>query len=175
MTEDSWIPHFKEVHARGVAAWRSRNRSPATMFSAEDVVFLESIGCSAQELFDFVDDLEDYGEPDFETVLAVQAIRSAYFLEVMGGHVSSHRATMAELPSKAAAVDGISWLPRLIVKARLKLRGEMPVDLMYGCGGDRPFLRRMKTTLPAFLQLVWDCGDDDRKIVDTVKATAGIV
>jgi len=113
-------------------------------------------------------------EPDFQTVLAIQSIRRAYFNEVMSGKPSGHRATMSELPSKQAAVDGISWLPRLIAKARLKLRGEMPADLMYGCGGDRPFLRRMKTTLPAFLQLVWDCGDDDRKIVDAVKQTAGL-
>ena len=34
-------------------------------------------------------------------------------------------------------IDGIAWLPRILVKARLKLRGEMPADLMYGCGGDR--------------------------------------
>lgn len=82
---------------------------------------------------------------------------------------------MSELPSKATAVDGISWLPRLIVKARLKLRGEMPNELMYGCGGDRPFLRRMHMTLPGFLKLVWECGSDDRKIVEAVKTAAARV
>jgi hypothetical protein len=50
----------------------------------------------------------------------------------------------------------------------------MPADLMYGCAGDRPFLRRMKTTLPQFLELVRDEGDNDRRIVDAVKRTAGI-
>jgi hypothetical protein len=45
---------------------------------------------------------------------------------------------------------------------------------MYGCGGDRPFLRRHHMTLPQFLQLVWDKGDDDRAIVDAVKQAAGI-
>ncbi|NBV87838.1 MAG: DUF5069 domain-containing protein [Verrucomicrobia bacterium] len=173
MADENWIPHFGEVHARGVAAWHAHKRSPASMFSREDADFLKSIGCSTRELFDFIDDLGDYGEPDFETVLAVQAIRLRYFREVMGGQPARRQATMAELPSKADAVDGISWLPRLIVKARLKLRGEMPPELMYGCGGDRPFLRRMKSTLPAFLQLVWDCGEDDRKIIESVKQTAG--
>ena len=72
-------------------------------------------------------------------------------------------------------MDGIAWLPRLIVKARLKLRGEMPAELMYGCAGDRPFLRRMNTDLPEFLKLVRDQGDDDRRIVDAVKRQAGIV
>jgi len=61
-----------------------------------------------------------------------------------------------------------------VVKARIKLRGEMDPDLMYGCGGDRPFLRRHHMTLPQFLQLVWDKGDDDRAIVDAVKQAAGI-
>lgn len=174
MTEENWIPAFREVHARGVASWHAHKRSPSSLFSQEDADFLKSIGCSTQEMFDFIDDLEDYGEPDVETVLAVQTIRHRYFQLVMGGRPAPQQAIMAELPSKLAAVDGISWLPRLIVKARLKLRGEMPPELMYGCGGDRPFLRRMKSTLPAFLQLVWECGDDDRKIIDSFKQTAGL-
>jgi hypothetical protein len=105
----------------------------------------------------------------------VQAIRRDYFLNVMGGIGTGRVVPMAELPAKSAAIDGISWLPRLIVKARLKLRGEMPADLMYGCGGDRPFVKRMRTTLAGFLQLVRDCGDDDRRIVDSLKRSAGIV
>jgi hypothetical protein len=57
--------------------------------------------------------------------------------------------------------------------ARIKLAGEMPDDLMYGCGGDRDFLARSNLTLPQFLQLVWDAGNDDRRIIDTVKKAAG--
>jgi hypothetical protein len=79
---------------------------------------------------------------------------------------------MHELPAKAAKVDGIAWLPRLIAKARIKLRGEMDPDLMYGCAGDRPFLRDHNMTLPQFLQLVWDEGDNDRGIIDAVKKAA---
>jgi len=52
------------------------------------------------------------------------------------------------------------------------IRGEMNPDLMYGCGGDRPFLRQHHLTLPQFLQLVRDKGDDDRAIVDAVKHAA---
>jgi hypothetical protein len=50
----------------------------------------------------------------------------------------------------------------------------MPPDLMYGCAGDRPFLRRMHLTLAQFLKLVWECGADDRRIVDAVKNAAGL-
>ncbi len=126
----------------------------------------------APELFDFVDDFHRYGEPDYTTTLAVTAIRRDCFLNVMGGKPSGRTATMESLPPKTAEVDGIAWLPRLIVKARLKLRGEMPADLMYGCGGDRPFLRQMKMDLPGFLKLVWERGDDDRRIVEAVKKAA---
>lgn len=142
------------------------------MFSAEDVAFLVRNGCSAQELFDFVDDFLTCDEPDFATVLAVQSLRRDYFLQVLKGQATGHVARMTDLPAKTAAVDGIAWLPRLIVKARLKLRGEMPADLMYGCGGDRPFLRSVNLTLPKFLELVRDAGNDDRRIIETVKASA---
>ena len=175
MNNTDWIQQTREVHARGILAAKVGRRSPHSMFNPEDVEFLQSIGCSAQELFDFVDDYLSDGEPDLQEVIAVQAIRRDYFLNVMGGTWTGHVASMADLPAKSAAIDGISWLPRLIVKARLKLRGEMPADLMYGCGGDRPFVKRMRTTLAGFLQLVRDSGADDRKIVDTLKRSAGIV
>ena len=144
------------------------------MFEARDVAFLASIGCTAQELFDFVDDALAYGDLDCETALAVTAIRRAYFLDVMRGKSTGRVVPMHELPAKSAKVDGIAWLPRLIAKARIKLRGEMDPDLMYGCAGDRPFLREHHMTLPQFLQLVWDMGDDDRAIIDAVKGAAAI-
>ena len=174
MNEVTWDKQFRAVYDRGVAAWQAGRRKPATMFDAEDVAFLAGIGCTAQELFDFVDDSLVYGEPDFATALGVQAIRREYLMNEMKGIKSGKQAAMSDLPPKAQEVDGISWLPRLIVKARMKLRGEMPDDLMYGCGGDRPFVRRMNTTLPGFLQLVRECGTDDRRIVDTLKHGAGI-
>ena len=173
MTTTDWQTSFRRIHENAVAAWHAGKTSLATMFSEQDAAFLATIGCNRQELFDFVDDAQRYGEPDFETTLAVTAIRRDYFLNVMKGKPTGRTVTMESLPPKAAEVDGIAWLPRLIVKARVKLRGEMPDDLMYGCAGDRPFLREMNMDLPGFLQLVWDSGDDDRRIIDTVKKAAG--
>jgi hypothetical protein len=175
MPTPEWESEFRAVHARAVLTWEAGRRSPRSMFSLEDTAFLVSIGCSTQELFDFVDDLQDWGEPGLETVLDIQRIRHAYFTEVQHGQLSTHVAFMEDLPPKSEAVDGIPWLPRLIAKARLKLRGEMPPDLMYGCGGDRPFVTRIRTTLPDFLRLVWECGADDRKIIDTVRKKAGLI
>ncbi|MFA6544674.1 MAG: DUF5069 domain-containing protein [Limisphaerales bacterium] len=173
MSDTGWQQEFRGVWDRAVTAWHAGRRTPGSMFSAADKAFLAGIGCTAQELFDFVDDAQRYnGDPDYETALGVTAIRRDYFLNVLGGKSTGRIATMESLPAKSAEVDGIAWLPRLIVKARLKLRGEMPADLMYGCAGDRPFLRRMNMTLPQFLELVRDLGDDDRRIVDTVKQAA---
>jgi hypothetical protein len=173
MTPDSWKTELSELHHKGVVAWRAGRRTPASMWQGPDLEFLESIGCSAQELFDFVEDFCLDGEPDLQTVLNVQEICRDYFLNARGGVRAQHRARMEELPQKSDAIDGIAWLPRLIAKARLKLKGQMPVDLMYGCAGDRPFLRRMKSSLAAFLCLVRDHGEDTRAIVDQFKKTAG--
>jgi hypothetical protein len=169
---NDWKLEFRKVWDRGVAAWKAGRRSARTMFEPGDVAFLASIGCTAQEMFDFVDDALEYGDFDFETVLPVTAIRRSYFIEVMGGKSTGRIVPMDELPAKTAKVDGIAWLPRLIAKARIKLRGEMDPDLMYGCAGDRPFLRDRNMTLPQFLQLVWDEGDNDRAIIDAVKKAA---
>jgi len=169
---DDWEQEFRKVWDRGVDAWKEGRRSAKTMFSPEDAAFLATIGCTAQELFDFLDDSLEYRDFGFETVLAVTAIRRRYFLEVMGGKPSGRVVPMNSLPAKNAQVDGIAWLPRLIAKARIKLRGEMEPDLMYGCGGDRPFLQEHHLTLPEFLQLVWDKGDDDRAIVEALKGAS---
>lgn len=175
MSDTDWQTEFRQVWDRAEQAWHAGRKTPGTMFSAADQAFLAGIGCTAQELFDFVDDAQRYnGDPDYETALGVTAIRRDYFLNVLGGKSTGRTATMESLPAKSAEVDGIAWLPRLIVKARLKLRGEMPADLMYGCAGDRPFLRRMNMNLPQFLELVRDSGDDDRRIVNTVKRAAGL-
>lgn len=171
--KDEWQIEFRNVWNRGVAAWRAGRRSVQTMFPSADVSFLAGIGCTAQELFDFVDDSLGCDDLDFETALAVTKIRRAYFLDVMHGKLTGRVVPMSALPAKSAEVDGIAWLPRLIEKARIKLRGEMNPDLMYGCAGDRPFLQSHNMTLPQFLQLVWDKGDDGRAIVDAVKNAAG--
>jgi hypothetical protein len=173
MSTNNWQAEFRQVYDRGIAAWKEGRKSSGAMFTREDTAFLATIGCTAQELFDFVDDAQRYGEPDFATALAVAALRRDYFLHVLKGKPANRTLSMDTLPAKTAEVDGIAWLPRIIEKARWKLRGEMPADLMYGCGGDRAFLQQVKMDLPEFLQLVRDCGDDNRRIIDAVKKSSG--
>jgi hypothetical protein len=173
MSNNDWQTKFREAYDHSLVAWRAGRRSPKTILNAEDATFLASIGCTTQELLDFVEDAQNCGEPDFGTVLAVQAIRRDYFLTIMGGKLSGRVVLMDDLPAKTDAVEEIEWLPRIITKARLKLRGEMPADLMYGCGGDRAFLRRMKMSLPDFLKLVWESGEGGGQIIKVVKRSAG--
>ncbi len=169
MSEYDWPIRFREVYDGATERYRKGERTPSKLFSKSDLEFLASIGCTAQELFDFIDDLARYGEPSYETTLLTTAVRRDYFRLVQNGAHSTKCVDMDDLPAKTAEVDGIAWLPRLIEKARAKLRGEMPPDLMYGCGGDRPFLRSMNVELAEFLRLVWTCGEDNRRIVDYVK------
>jgi len=63
-------------------------------------------------------------------------------------------------------------LPRLIEKAKAKLRGEMPPELMYCCGGDRAFLREHGIHPADFLREVWAAGDDTKKILQYVRQNA---
>jgi hypothetical protein len=169
MSEYDWPVEFRKVYDAGTKRYEGGERAPEKLFSKRELEFLATIGCSAQEMFDFIDDLARYGEPVYETVLLTTGVRRDYFRLVQNGVASGKEIDMDTLPPKAQEVDGIVWLPRLIEKARAKLRGEMPADLMYGCGGDRPFLREMNVELAEFLRLVWMCGDDNRRIVDYVK------
>jgi hypothetical protein len=80
---------------------------------------------------------------------------------------------MEKLPSKDAEIDGIGWLPRIIPKAEAKLRGEMPPELMYGCGGDRKFFRTNQVDPAAFLRTVWNAKGNQAEIVAWVKKQSG--
>jgi len=101
--------------------------------------------------------------------LLIATVRREYFLVVQKGKWEKPLPT-ATLPSKEAAVEGIVWLPRLIEKARRKLRGQMDKDLMYGCAGDRRFFREHDIHPADFLRVVWAAGDNDAKIIQFVKS-----
>jgi hypothetical protein len=164
----TWPEGFRTVHERGVAAYRAGRRGDAALFTADEKAFLASIGCTPRELYDFIEDYCNDGAPTPQEAFEVAAVRRDYFLQVQGGTPSHHLISMDALPAKSDAVEGIRWLPRIIEKARAKLRGEMPADLMYGCGGDRPFLESVHFGLAEFLRLVWEAGDDTRRVVNEV-------
>jgi hypothetical protein len=168
-----WTESFRQTYDHAVAQYRVGNRVPTSFFNAEQLAFLAGIGCAAQELYDFAEDALKYGEPSFADALLIASARRDYFLVVQKGQTTGRLVRMADLPAKDAAVAGFAWLPRIIVKARAKLRGEMPAELMFGCGGDRAFLKSMHIHPADFLRHVWAAGDDDAKIIEFVQRRAG--
>jgi len=154
----NWAKNFRELFEDGMDAYRQGTHDAAAMFNNEHRDFLDGIGATPQEIFDFVEDTYLAGEPGAETSLLVTAVRREYFLSVQKAHRSSRQVHMDAFPDKGATLGGIEWLPRIIEKAKAKLRGEMPPDLMYCCGGDRAFLREHGIHPADFLREVWAAG-----------------
>lgn len=171
MNDQTWDTTFRELFERCAKLHRGGDSKGTKWFTEADKAFLDGIGHTTQEFFDFVDDHCRYGAegPTLETALLVAAVRRDYFRVVQNGKRSGKIVPPGELPPKPAMVDGIPWLPRLIVKARAKLKGEMDPDTMFGCGGDRAFFEQHKLHPADFLRVTWAAGDDDRKIIEFVK------
>lgn len=167
----TWNDKFTALFERVADAYRKGNFEHETGYSEEDSSFLESIGYRKREFFDFVEDFVDEGEPSLGTALLVAAVRRDYFLVEQKGGISGKKVTKDELPNFGEELDGISYLPRILVKARAKLRGELDPDIMYGCGGDRNFLAKNGGIHAAdFLRHVWSSGGDDSKVVAWIRS-----
>jgi hypothetical protein len=115
-----------------VKRYEAGRQSPETMFVPEDITFLESIGCSALEMFDFCDDYVRWDDVIYEHVEELQAVRLEHYQTTLNREPAKRQMSMDEFPAKSDEAEGIAWLPRLITKARAKLAGSLPADLMYG-------------------------------------------
>jgi hypothetical protein len=168
----SWETEFTALFHAAAEKYKQGHTKAAGLVDAKGEEFLRSIGYTTQEFFDFVEDFAKGGEPTLATALAIATVRRDYFLNEQHGKPSSHQIDMAKLPSKDAVVEGIGWLPRIIPKAEAKLRGEMPPDLMYGCGGDRKFFRTHHLDPAEFLRQVWKAGGNKDQVVAWVKTNS---
>lgn len=162
---DDWAVDFRDVYQSALEKFHAGVRVPERLFNENEQSFLQSIGCTAQELYDFVEDLDKYGEPSFETTLLITSVRRDYFLYVQKAEPTGQLISMDGLPPKEAELGGFAWLPRIIEKARAKLRGEMPADLMYGCAGDRRFLKSVNIHPADFLREVWAADRDQERVL----------
>ncbi|HUR57814.1 MAG TPA: DUF5069 domain-containing protein [Opitutaceae bacterium] len=169
------FPHqFRTLYEKAVAQYAAGQRGPETYFTADEKKWLAAQGITPQHLYDYAEDQNNYeGEPGFEHALAIETVRRDYFLNVQGGRASSTPLDGTTLPAKADAVRGIPWLPRLLPKARAKLRGELPATLMFCCGGDRAFFKEHNILPAEFLSLVWRNEKSDSAIVDWVLQRSG--
>ncbi len=173
MSHYDFTRDFRAIYDRAVALYAQGQRGAETFFDAGQRAFLASHGLTAQHLYDYAEDFCGDGEPDCDQALAIELVRRDYFLNVQGAEPSPVVLAEESLPAKSEAVEGIEWLPRLIPKARAKLRGELPPSLMYCCGGDRRFFRDHDILPAEFLSLVWRHEHDDQRVIDWVVARSG--
>lgn len=159
---------LRRLWEKAVQAYEAGNRDSSSYFGAEETAFLRSVGHTAQEVYDFAEDRVSGGEPDLETFILIASMRRSYFLEEMAGQESSHVVDTGDLPGKEESVRGVEWLPRIIPKAKAKLRGEMSDDLMYCCGGDRKFFKRTDIHPAEFLDRVRRHWDDEEAVIEWV-------
>ena len=170
--EYSWSDDFRSLFNRCLEKYEAGNTDFTSYYSDGDLAFLESIGYRQREFFDFVEDFADYGEPSPETALLVASARRDYLYHVMDGKPGSRILRPDDLPPKDEEREGFVWLPRILAKARGKLRGELDPEIMFCCGGDRKFLKTHDIAPADFLRAVWSAesaDDPDGKMVEFVK------
>ncbi|MBH52751.1 MAG: hypothetical protein CMI18_00170 [Opitutaceae bacterium] len=175
MDHYTYHTRLKEIWKKGYDDYQAGGRTPGAYLTNEDQEFLAEIGATQHDVYDFTDDFICFGAPDWETFWSVQSIRFNYFKQVMKGQPGTYIRPMAEYTPKDGEIKGISWLPRIIEKAQHKLRGELDPDIMYGCGGDRKFLKNHNLHPAEFLQLVWNHFEDPQAIAQYLKDSSPIL
>jgi len=165
---------FRSLYDRAVDLYAAGRRGAEEYFTPGEKAWLAANGLAAQHLYDYAEDQNGGGEPGFADAVAIESVRRDYFLNAQGGRPSGAVLDEAAMPSKAEAVRGIEWLPRILPKARAKLRGELPASLMYCCGGDRRFFRTHGIFPAEFLSLVWRHERDDATVIDWVARRAAV-
>ena len=157
---------LKEIWDKSVDMYQKGGRNANMFYNGVDLEFFRMIGANPTEMYDFVEDHCDDGEPDWEMFLLVQSVRRDYFYHHQHGKFSENIITEDSLPAKDDTVREIRWLPRILAKAKAKLRGELPTNIMYGCGGDRAFLKEHDVHPGDFLRAVWAFEDNDEALLD---------
>jgi hypothetical protein len=170
MTSYNWTERLRAIYDKAVGLYRAGNRDLDSYFSPGETAWLSSVGLRPINLYDWAEDFTGGGEPDWNTSLLIAAARRDYFLVHQKGVTSTTVTEAAELPAKTEELDGIPWLPRIIAKATCFLKGGLCHDIMYGCGGDRRFLKEHDIHPADFLRVVWASGGDRDKILSYVRA-----
>jgi hypothetical protein len=166
---------FHKLYDKAVGLYAKGRRGADTFFTIEEQAFLAANGLTSQHLYDYAEDHCNYDEPGYDLALGLEFIRRDYFLLNQHGKPSNVVLDEAKMPAKADAVRGIEWLPRIIPKAKAKLRGELPASLMYCCGGDRNFFKTHDINPVEFLGVVRQNEKNDDVIVEWVvrRSTSG--
>lgn len=161
---------FRALYDQAVDLYAKGRRGAGSFFDPTQTAWLAANGLTPQHLYDYAEDANNDQEPGFEHALTIETVRRDYFLNVQGAKASGATLDELKLPSKSEQAKGIEWLPRIIPKAKAKLKGELPASLMYCCGGDRRFFKTHDILPAEFLSLIWRNGDNDGATIDWVVA-----
>ncbi|MEG0837397.1 MAG: hypothetical protein RR250_01025 [Akkermansia sp.] len=166
-----WNDTFQQLLKESIARFHANYRNLDTFFTERELIFLDSIGYQAREMFDFAEDYAQEGLPSPSTALLIAAVRRDYFLTIQHGKSGLEPIiTVNDLPTFGDKLLDIPYLPRIIKKAQGKLKGALDPDIMFCCGGDRKFLKEHGDIHPAdFLRIVWAAKDDEQKIAHYVR------
>ena len=156
---------FRALYDKAVKLYATGQTGAGTYFTADETAFLAANGINVQAMYDYAEDHNQGGEPGYDRALAIETVRRDYFVNVQAGQASKQVLDESKMPAKTDAIEGITWLPRIIPKTKAKLRGELPSALMYCCGGDRRFFREHDIHPAEFLNLVWRQENNDAAIV----------
>ena len=156
------------IWEKGVDLYQNGNTEADNFPISDDLPFLHNIGLNKMDIFDYVEDWICEGTPDLATFLLIHDIRRGFFIEEQKGIHSEKKLSSQDLPGKHEEIEGIVWLPRIITKASAKLRGELPTETMFCCGGDRAFLQKNDIHPAEFLRITQKAGDQDEIIIQWV-------
>ena len=160
---------FRALYEKAHGLYDQGNRNEESYFDESERAVISSNGWRVQDFFDYAEDAVLDRAPSYEIAQSIEQVRREYYLHIQKSHPSPNRISSADLPAKTEAIDGITWLPRILPKARGKLLGELSDEIMYCCGGDRNFLTTHDIHPAEFLRVVWANLDDDKGIVEFVK------
>ena len=161
---------FRALYDQAVDLYAKGRRGAGSFFDPTQTAWLAANGLTPQHLYDYAEDANNDEEPGLRA-RADDRDRPARLLpqcprrQGIGGHPRRVEASVKDRQAK-----GIEWLPRIIPKAKAKLKGELPASLMYCCGGDRRFFKTHDILPAEFLSLIWRNGDNDGATIDWVVA-----
>lgn len=165
-----WDSTFTNLYDRCLESYRGGDTDYNNWYDEGDRNFLKSIGYNPIEFFDYVEDFALHSDPSPSTALMIASVRRDFLDVVQDGKPSETQVMSIDLPPKDSDLEGLVWLPRILAKARAKLRGELHPESMFCCGGDRAFLRKHDIAPADFLRVVWSAEDDDSKVLHYITA-----
>jgi len=160
---------FKILYDKAVERYAAGDHDKTSYYNEPELAFIKTNGFRIQDFYDYAEDWIHHQEPSYEIAQSIEQVRREYFLYKQNSQASDKRISDADLPAKSDTLNGIRWLPRILPKARGKLLGELPDEIMYCCGGDRHFLATHDIHPSEFLRVVWANMDNDDAILAFVE------